>query len=62
MSDNVIELQFRKPAQDKGNGAREAMVEIGENCPFHVPSDVAMHWADDVLMQLAMRGFKVVPL
>lgn len=65
MTAQIIDLRSANRAVDPptlGNGAREALIDIGENCPFHVDSEVAMHWADDVLMQLAMRGFKVVPL
>ncbi len=46
----------------EGNGAREALIEIGGNCPFHVPSDFTISWAEDVLMELWAHGFKVVPL
>ncbi len=52
-------IQF--PTQ-KGNGAREALIEIGKDCPFHVAEEVATCWADDVLLRLAGRGFKVVPM
>jgi hypothetical protein len=45
-----------------GNGAREALIEIGRNCPFHLEHDVAPFWADDLLIELFSRGFKVVPL
>lgn len=57
MTADIIPMPERK-----GNGAREALVEIGKNCPFHVQEDVASCWADDVLLRLAARGFMVVPM
>lgn len=60
MSAEVIDFPAR--IEPVSNGAREALVDIGQGCPFHVDSDVVMHWADDVLMELWARGFMVVPI
>lgn len=58
----IVDLNSRRPLPNPGNGAREALIEIGKNCPFHVQEDIAHHWADDVLANLWGSGFKVVPL
>jgi hypothetical protein len=62
MSAEIIDLKGRQRERDNGNGAREALIEIGRNCPFHEPHDVAINWAEDVLMELWARGFRVVPI
>jgi hypothetical protein len=62
MSAEIIVLPMVRVERCEGNGAREALIEIGKSCPFHVSKDVAINWADDVLMELWARGFKVVPL
>lgn len=59
---DVIDLNSRRPLPNPGNGAREALIEIGKDCPFHVQDDLASYWSDDVLIRLWERGFKVVPL
>ncbi len=46
----------------RSNGAREALIEIGQDCPFHIRQDIAGYWADDILLRLGARGFKVVPI
>ena len=61
MSD-VIDLNSRRPPPNPGNGAREALIEIGKDCPFHVQDNLAAYWSDDVLIRLWERGFKVVPI
>lgn len=62
MSADIISLDEHRQPPEPGNGAREALIEIGENCPFHVECDVVIHWADDLLVHLWMRGFKIVPV
>ena len=42
-----------------GNGAREALREIDQKSP---PQPEAMFWEDWILLELAARGFKVVPI
>lgn len=61
MSAEIIDLPIVRIERNPGNGAREALIEIGQNCPFHVQNEIAMHWADDLLAELWARGFKVVP-
>lgn len=61
MTTNVIELQFGKPAQDKGNGAREALIATALALPNGTTQDDAECWTDWILGELYMRGFKVVP-
>lgn len=62
MSAKIIVLPVIRIERSESNGAREALIEIGKNCPFHVEEEVAIHWADDILMNLWSRGFKAVPL
>jgi hypothetical protein len=62
MSAEIIKLPVVRIERSESNGAHEALIEIGRNCPFHVEEEVAAHWADDILMELWQRGFKVVPL
>lgn len=58
----IVNLNDRRPPPNAGNGAREALIEIGKNCPFHMRDEIAPHWADDLLANLWANGFKVVPL
>ena len=60
MTADVIELQFGKPAENKGNGAREAL--IGAAIAKGVRPEKAGDFVDWVLGEMYMRGFKVVPL
>jgi hypothetical protein len=62
VSAEIITLPVVRIERCEGNGAREALIEIGGSCPFHVQEDIATNWAEDVLMKLWLRGFKVVPL
>lgn len=62
MSAEIIPLPLTRIERNPGNGAREALTEIGKNCPFHVQEDIAINWADDLLIHLAARGFIVAPL
>lgn len=57
----IVRAERGDPAK-AGNGAREALTEIGKSCPFHVGDDLASSWSDDVLLHLAARGFIVVPM
>ena len=47
----------------KGNGAREALIDIAWMLPSTLkdPSD-ALCWADWILAELWARGYKVVPI
>lgn len=62
MSAEIIVLPVIRIERCESNGAREALIEIGKNCPFHVEEDIAINWADDLLLHLAARGFIVAPL
>lgn len=55
-------IPFPSKVERDGNGARQALTEIGKDCPFHIHEDIALNWADDLLLRLAARGFKVVPI
>ena len=58
----VVTLPVIRIERSEGNGARDALIEIGKDCPFHVEEGIASNWADDVIMNLWMRGFKITPL
>lgn len=62
MSAKIIFLT-RQPPPDvpRGNGAREAMIDIGTDLPRTSAEDAAC-WTDWLLAELWVRGFKVVPL
>jgi hypothetical protein len=57
MSAEIIDIKAKRPP---GNGAREALIEIGlqQGRSGNAPA----YWAELVLMDLWARGFKVVPL
>ena len=55
MTAEVIELKPRNP----GNGTREALMDIVRSCNGE---EIASDWADWILIELAMRGFMVVPI
>ena len=55
MTAEIIQLP-----RNKGNGAREALTAI-ETTPRDCMQG-SLCWADWVLMELWLRGFKVVPL
>lgn len=47
------------------NGAREALIEIALELlqpPFGVQNDLAVLRTDELLAELWLRGFKIVPL
>jgi len=58
MTDNVINLDDRRPPPNPGNGAREAMAAALSYC-MEPMGDVL---TDDMLARLWLLGFKVVPL
>jgi hypothetical protein len=62
MSAEIIKLPVVRIERSESNGACEALIEIAKRCPFHIEEEIATHWADDILMELWQRGFKVVPL
>jgi hypothetical protein len=60
MTAQIIDLHFRS-TRPAGNGAREALIEIGEELPNTSTEDAA-RWADWLLAEFWSRGFKAVPL
>lgn len=44
-----------------GNGAREALIDVGVGLPNTTAEDAA-RWADWMLAEFWVRGFKVVPV
>jgi hypothetical protein len=62
MSAEIIVLPVVRVERCEGNGAREALIEIGKGCPYHAQEDIASNWADELLIHLAARGYIVVPL
>lgn len=61
MSAEIINLKPRAGIEFTGNGAREALIEIGEALP-NTSADDAARWADWLLAEFWSRGFKAVPL
>lgn len=59
MSAEIIDLKAKR---HPGNGAREALIEIVSDLPFAVDQRVAAAWAEQVLMELWVRNFKIVPI
>jgi hypothetical protein len=62
MSADIIEFAKHGAPPDPKNGAREALIEIGKNCPFHIRDEIAAYWADDLLTHLAAAGFVIIPV
>jgi hypothetical protein len=55
-------IDFPAPtSRNPGNGAREALIEVGVGLP-NTGEDDARRRADWMLAELWSRGFKVVPL
>lgn len=49
------------PHKHVGNGAREALTDVAADLPY-TDQEAAEKWADWVLAELWVRGFKAVPL
>jgi hypothetical protein len=60
MTADIIDLRASAPVRP-GNGAREALIEVAETLPNTSRED-AEKWADWVLAEYWLRGFKVVPI
>jgi hypothetical protein len=60
LSAQIIDLPI-KTSRPAGNGAREALIELGIDLPNTSTEDAA-RWADWMLGEMWMRGFKVVPV
>jgi hypothetical protein len=61
MSADIIVLRTERMELNRGNGAREALTDIGEHLPNTSTEDAAL-WGDWLLAELWARGFKVVPV
>jgi hypothetical protein len=65
MSADIVNfpVKRREDLEREGNGARVALIDIAETLPTTLdrPGD-AERWADWVLTELWIRGFKAVPL
>lgn len=61
MTAKIIDLPGLRIERSAGNGAREALIEVGELLPNTSSAD-AMRWADWVLGEFWICGFKVVPV
>ena len=61
MSAEIISLDEKRPAPNPGNGARVAAIEIALGLNDTQLAE-AECWADWLLAELWIRGFKVVPL
>ena len=61
MSAEIIQLPVVRIERNSGNGARTALIEIAETLR-DTDTSAASVWTDWLLMELAARGFKVVPL
>lgn len=62
MSAEIIDLSSRHPVPYRGNGARAAIVEIALELPNDTQQREAEMWADWLLAEMWVRGFKVVPV
>lgn len=62
MTDNVIDLDARRPAPNPGNGARQALIAVALSLPNDTGQNDAEAWSDWILAELWSRGFKVVPV
>lgn len=59
----VVEFPQAGVAACPGNGAREALVEVASGrCPICGDKGTGGTWADWILAELWVRGYKVVPL
>ncbi len=61
MTAQVIDISAGRTQRHTGNGAREALIEVGIEMPNTSAQDAAC-WADWLLAEFWSRGFKVVPL
>ncbi len=62
MSAEIIDLVAMQRARNPGNGAREALIDIVSDLPFMVDQRVAAAWAEQLLMELWVRNFKIVTI
>ena len=62
MSAEIIDLKAKHRSRNPGFVAREVLIEIVSDLPFMVDQRVAAAWAEQVLMELRIRKFKIVPI
>jgi hypothetical protein len=63
MSADIIDLAVVRIERDTANGAREALIEVGELLRSASTSpELTAIWTDWLLAELWSRGFKIVPL
>lgn len=62
MTAEIVDLDAKRPAPFRGNGAREAAVDIALKLPNDTTLPEAEAWSDWLLAELWNRGFKVVPV
>ena len=60
-SATIVILPVVRIERNRGNGAREALIDVGELLPNTSTEDAA-RWADWLLAEFWARGFKVVPV
>lgn len=60
MTAEIINLPIVR-IERPGNGAREALIDVANTFPSAMQED-SEKWADYILCEFWMRGFKVVPL
>lgn len=61
MSAEIIDLPIVRIERERGNGARDALIEIGVDLPDTDAGSAGL-WADWLLAEMWARGFKVVPV
>lgn len=61
MSAKIVDLRPAGAVAVKGNGAREALLDIALNFK-NTNDDDASKWCDFILAEMWMRGFKVVEI
>ena len=61
MSAEIIDLPVARVERSRGNGAREALIEIAMGLD-NTDEQAAAAWSDWLFAELWMCGFKVVPL
>lgn len=60
MSAEIIDLAEHRPVSS-GNGAREALIDMALTLPTDTNDREMEMWSDWILVQLWLRGYKVVP-
>jgi hypothetical protein len=62
MTAEIVDLSSKRLAPFRGNGAREATIDVALGLPNDTSLPDAEMWADWLLAELWARGFKVVPV